>query len=75
MVTTHFSLYKLIYVGTKIIKMIPHFVPQQIAVCFSFRIGSKKVVAGIQILECCEMALLTCWNILLGEHQMVCGVK
>ena len=33
------------------------------------------MVAGIQILECCEMALLTCWDILLGEHQMVCGVK
>jgi hypothetical protein len=35
----------------------------------------KKVVAGIQILECCEMALLTSWDILLGEYQMVCGVK
>jgi hypothetical protein len=43
--------------------MIPHFVPQQIVVCFSFRIGLKKVVAGIQILECSEMALLTCWDI------------
>ena len=33
------------------------------------------MVAGIQILECCEMALLTCWDILLGENQMVCERK
>ena len=42
---------------------------------FVFLEWIKKVVASIQILECCEMALLTCWDILLGEHQMVCGVK
>ena len=42
---------------------------------FIFLNWIKKVVAGIQILECCEMALLTCWDILLGEHKMVCGVK
>jgi hypothetical protein len=37
----------------------------------------EKVVAGIQILECCEMAVLTCWDILLHGRtsSSVSGVK
>jgi hypothetical protein len=52
-----------------------NFLPVTFCLLFSFLNWIEKLVAGIQILECCEIALLTCWDILLGEHQMVCGVK
>ena len=33
------------------------------------------LISGAQFANFPVWALLTCWDILLGEHQMVCGVK